>query len=331
MKFNWKYMLSLIIVLFVVNESSLQIETVYLIISGPKHPYYNILAEYDRVWLDENYTIEKWENVYDITSEYRYSETVQYTLNYCIEDLMNDGIPELIIGVGEEGKECKPFILYAYDNGKVTEVIGRERYFMEIYQNGIIELYGGGGLYTYYMYYQLQEKTDDLEYIEKLTEERSNEGKIYFFKGKDGDEAQITEKEFEKYKSKYTSKSVKLEWRKLEGFWNSEDINGEDEERSYSMEWNNTEREDSYNLKISEHEMNVILEMLDVREWYVPPYAQDEMDLPVDEPLGSYSEEILKQYIENYTKIEVEIEYYLGRHRIDETEERFPIQVIKSI
>lgn len=101
--------------------------------------------------------------------------------------------------------------------------------------------------------------------------------------------------------------------------------------KGYAMELNQNEREreEICHSIIAEYEMNIILHILDIKKWNEPPYAFDEMNLPIDEPLGIYSEQALEEYLKSNMKIIVEIEYYFGGHRPLKPEYKFPIQVIK--
>lgn len=60
-----------------------------------------------------------------------------------------------------------------------------------------------------------------------------------------------------------------------------------------------------------QYEMNIILDDLDIRKWNCPPYAPDEYDLPVDEPLGRYTADELKKYTDR--DVQVKIDYGCGR------------------
>lgn len=103
--------------------------------------------------------------------------------------------------------------------------------------------------------------------------------------------------------------------------------------RVYAMELNQKEkeRETMCRLGIKEYEMNFILEVLRIKEWHKVPYSFDERELnpQVDRPMGSYSKEALKPYLEDDKEITVEIEYYFGGHRPSKPENKFPIQVVK--
>ncbi|MCM1212684.1 MAG: hypothetical protein NC318_13915 [Blautia sp.] len=63
-----------------------------------------------------------------------------------------------------------------------------------------------------------------------------------------------------------------------------------------------------------EYEMNIVLQGIAEKIWHAPPYALDEADLPVDAPLGKYTEERLREYTdENFY---VEFEYCCGYYGI---------------
>lgn len=60
-----------------------------------------------------------------------------------------------------------------------------------------------------------------------------------------------------------------------------------------------------------QYEMNVILMNLDIKDWNWPSDASDEIDYPVDEPLGEYSKEELLKYTDR--DLEIKIDYGFGR------------------
>ena len=60
-----------------------------------------------------------------------------------------------------------------------------------------------------------------------------------------------------------------------------------------------------------EFEMNIILDDLDIQEWRWPSNASDEIDNPVDEPLGKYTPDELKKYTDK--DLQVKIDYGYGR------------------
>ncbi len=80
------------------------------------------------------------------------------------------------------------------------------------------------------------------------------------------------------------------------------------------MELNEKEKEEEKESRqrAAEYEVNMILEMLDIKRWCRPSWTLDEIDLPKDAPLGSYSPEALAEYVDDGEKMEVEIDYYYG-------------------
>ncbi len=75
-----------------------------------------------------------------------------------------------------------------------------------------------------------------------------------------------------------------------------------------------------------QYEINIILMDLGIKDWRCPSDASDEIDNPVDEPLGEYSPEELQKYTDR--KLEVEIDYGYGCLWEGKNKERF-IQVIR--
>lgn len=103
-----------------------------------------------------------------------------------------------------------------------------------------------------------------------------------------------------------------------------------DNERRLSLELNSEEKKRKAQIlsEMQQYEINILLDVLDIREWQWPPYADDEADLPVDDPLGCYTEEALEPYLKS-EEAEVKIEYYFGGHRPSRPEEKMPIQTVK--
>ncbi len=89
--------------------------------------------------------------------------------------------------------------------------------------------------------------------------------------------------------------------------------------RSYAMELNEEQKRDEKlsHQRAMEYEMNMIIEMLDIKRWIWPSMAMDEIDIPKDAPLGQYSPELLAQYINANENMEVEVDYYYGGFRPD--------------
>ena len=83
------------------------------------------------------------------------------------------------------------------------------------------------------------------------------------------------------------------------------------------MELNEEQKRDEKlsHQRAMEYEMNMIIEMLDIKRWIWPSMAMDEIDIPKDAPLGQYSPELLAQYINANENMEVEVDYYYGGFR----------------
>lgn len=75
-----------------------------------------------------------------------------------------------------------------------------------------------------------------------------------------------------------------------------------------------------------QYEMNIILMDLGIKDWRGPSDASDEIDNPVDEPLGEYTQAELQRYTDR--KLEIEIDYGYGCLWEGKNKERF-IQVIR--
>ena len=83
------------------------------------------------------------------------------------------------------------------------------------------------------------------------------------------------------------------------------------------MELNSEQKakEELSHQRAAEYEMNMIIEMLDIKRWCWPSAAMDEQDIVKDVPLGRYSPEALAQYMNGDETMEVEIDYYYGGFR----------------
>ncbi len=88
-------------------------------------------------------------------------------------------------------------------------------------------------------------------------------------------------------------------------------------ERSYAMELNEEQKRDEKlsHQRAMEYEMNMIIEMLDIKRWIWPSVAMDEQDIVKDAPLGRCLPESLAQYMNGDETMEVEIDYYYGGFR----------------
>lgn len=76
-----------------------------------------------------------------------------------------------------------------------------------------------------------------------------------------------------------------------------------------------------------EYEMNIVLEDIGIKPWQRAPYSMDEIEAnsPVDEPLGKYSAEKIKEYTDENFRAEFEYCYgYYGSAR-----ESHLIQVVR--
>ncbi len=178
--------------------------------------YRSILEEYEQAVKDEDYTEEKWKNIYDcvIGDKYFFETTIYYS----IEDITNDGTAELIIGVGNEDK-CYPYIIYSYEDRIISKSCIAEKDSMTIYEGGIVELVSGGAK-TYYMYYQLQKNSREAEYLLSICWNwRENE----YYMEKSNYEKEITEEEFQIIRNKYVGIPLKMDWKLLDGFWKPDD------------------------------------------------------------------------------------------------------------
>lgn len=178
--------------------------------------YKVVLEEYDKAQNDKDYTVEKWQYVFDEMAGaiYRNEE-----LGYCFSDFNDDKVPELIIGVKQE-ENYNTYVVYAYVDGDIRRAIEKGSYAIDIYRNGIVKLRGGYVGYDFCLYYSLNNPIKTVEYLGQLTVEEKEEKKYYYLY--DGNETEITEEEFYGQRDLWEDVEAELEWKELDGFWDCE-------------------------------------------------------------------------------------------------------------
>lgn len=211
--------------------------------------YLPILAEYERAWEDETYTIEDLQNVAGVfipltDAKFRLgSKEKDYTLYYSMSDLMGDGVEELIIGIrGEDG--IAPCFLYT-DSGKRVHMTDSRTGsdLVEkptiLYENGIVEstesIEYGMYRYNFYQLSSVYTSPDRYFYIEDA------ENGTRYYKGDIANP--VTEEEFWNGIGDYESlPQIKLDWHELEGFWEPDEevtgttVIGEEHRQSWKEE-----------------------------------------------------------------------------------------------
>ena len=197
--------------------------------------YLPILAEYERAWEDETYTIVDLQNVAGVfipltDAKFRLgSKEKDYTLYYSMSDLNGDGTEELIIGI-QGGDEIAPCFLYNGDGERIHMTDSRTWSDLVekptiLYESGIVESteYVKYGMYRY-NYYQLASLNSPSDGIRTMDLidcyfyiEDSENGTQYY----QGDmENTVTEEEFWNGINDYESMpQIKLDWHELEGLW----------------------------------------------------------------------------------------------------------------
>lgn len=177
--------------------------------------YAPVLEEYRRVIENTAYVEADWKYVYDYVKRY-IGESSEY-LYYSTKDLINDGTPELILGIKED-EEYRPFIIYTYNNGKIEWLCISEEYLMTIYKGGIVE-YITGGVRTHFMYDQLEKSTNETKRLENIViEALEEEAYKYYRSNKSNEYEEITEEEFLNIRSHYTAEKEVLDWKKVKEF-----------------------------------------------------------------------------------------------------------------
>lgn len=204
-----------------------------------EHDYFNtylsILAEYERAWEDETYTIEELQDVAGVfitltDAKFRLgTKEKDYTLYYSMSDLMGDGVEELIIGIRGEDV-IAPCFLYA-GNGERVHITDSRTWsdLVEkptiLYENGIVESteYIKYGMCRYNFYqlsfvYTSPIEVGRKELIDRYFYIEDSEDGIQYYKGDIANP--VTEEEFWNGINDYESMpQIKLDWHELEGFW----------------------------------------------------------------------------------------------------------------
>ena len=90
--------------------------------------------------------------------------------------------------------------------------------------------------------------------------------------------------------------------------------------RSYAME-----KTENIKTNAQQYEINIILEDLGIKRWHWPPYALDEMDGIIDEPLGQYTQEELRKYTDRILDVKV----FYGQGYLWEGEKENFFQIVK--
>lgn len=206
------------------EESEHEEETGY----GGLTTYISILAEYERAWEDETYTVEEWKDIAGVfmtltDAKWMGWSAKDYTLYYSMSDLTGDGTEELIIGI-QNKDEIAPCFLYTGDGEKIHMTESRTGSDLVnlptiLYENGIVESteYIKYGMYRYNFYHLPKDKgemtlIDRYFYIEDL------ENDTQYYKG--DMENTITKEEFWDGINDYESMpQIELNWDELDGFW----------------------------------------------------------------------------------------------------------------
>lgn len=150
-----------------------------------------------------------------------YEKEKRYSLMYCIRDLNDDDMPELIVGVQEiETQAINIRNIFYYDDGSLMADFA-DRYRFEIYKGGFIEttmiMYGDcrGTEYSYCCYLPDLGKHVHLESLGVSVEKP-----LRFFRIMDNEQQiEITEEEYDYRKERYTGLGKEeFQWKELQGF-----------------------------------------------------------------------------------------------------------------
>lgn len=178
--------------------------------------YNQILAEYEQVLEDADYTEEKWVYVYDYIRRYLNKPTANFF--YSIKDLAGDGTPELILSV-QDNEKYIPFIIYAYDGKTVKWLCICEEYIMRIYEGGIIE-YITGGVQTHFFYDKVEKDSVITLRLADIVIDSQDEDDFHYYEEVEKEKyVEISEEEFTTIRNQYTKAEMNMDWMRLEGFW----------------------------------------------------------------------------------------------------------------
>lgn len=203
-------------------------------------PLTEVLEQYEKV-MKADFTLDdlwdrksdKWEGL-GIEELYVYDEVYCWwpyatedrdiSIGYSLEDLTDDGIPELIMGVGYYHDETLKFVprimYYVGEKGDIQAMETTPYFDMTMYEGGIVEYVSGGVDYTI-TYYQYSQETQDFELAEALGAHWDNENRVGVEPYRENREIitegeyareMLSEKEFQRIREQYTQKKIELEW-----------------------------------------------------------------------------------------------------------------------
>ena len=140
-------------------------------------------------WLLIHHSFREQNNIYvrDINAHYYYA----------FEDLNDDGIEELFIGLGSSGDDINIYSLFSFDGGKPVRLVEEsslgERSRMTIYEDNTFSVFGSGGaFYSGQWHYRLLQDSLNPEAIEEY---QHDNGK-YYWKDNTGNYIDITQEEY---------------------------------------------------------------------------------------------------------------------------------------
>ena len=183
--------------------------------------YGDILEECEWVWENPDAYIakrnldlidDKYDGIYGCATR---AEKYGYTLLYCIKDLNNDEIPELVIGVKDlDDNTTSIKMVFFYTEGKLNSFYV-DRYIMNIFKGGIIEWWGGVCQHDEYSYYRIVNNSGQLEHLEDF---EIIDG-TRFYQTINEKQVELTEEEFYNRINVFKEMGEEsFEWREIEGF-----------------------------------------------------------------------------------------------------------------
>lgn len=170
--------------------------------------------EDNSVWEEDEFDISKFSP--DIELSFG---GINSPLYYAYYDISNDGIPELIIGLGTEYSAGDHIMdIFGCENGEVKRLFAlstfgaRANY--QINTDGYICVYGSGGAYYSGETYYFLEKNSASPILKENFELDYSGNKTKYFSGSESNMKEITQEEYNSTVSEF-GKSAELEWNTL--------------------------------------------------------------------------------------------------------------------
>lgn len=169
----------------------------------------SILEEYERACEDETFTRDDWQKIDDNFMCYWYQD-----IGYSLKDINGDGTTEIIIGYLCNSK-YRPVIIQSCDDKRVLSWGITDENRMTIYEDGVLEVcpdYPQGLSYIY----ELEKDFEAVQRLDLRIVQDEFETRYYSYTDR------LEKEEFEELRNQYSTVPEKLEWKVLDGFWDSD-------------------------------------------------------------------------------------------------------------